>query len=88
MANFRYGPRDGGQFDPPPWPQIVMMLMGLTVCFTAGYFGCSYEWIGQVYVRGPAAFICMLGLMFAFTFVGDGMDKSLAEHRRQMDDEE
>lgn len=66
---FQYGPRDLGPANPPPWPQIVMMLMGLVVCFTAGAIGVGYEYIGAVYTRGPCAFICMTGLLFSLSFI-------------------
>lgn len=85
---FLYGPRDMGPADPPPWPQIVMMLMGLTVCLGFGIVGACYEWIGGVYVRGPSAFLCISGLLFCLVFVGDGVDKHLADERKRHEDEE
>lgn len=80
---FQYGPRDNGPFNPPPWPQLVITAIGLILCFTAGYIGCNYEWIAGVYVRGPAAFLCIIGLMFPLCFVGDGFDKARAAGEMQ-----
>lgn len=83
MARFLTGPRDNGPADPPPWPELVMTAMGLILMVTALAVGLSCEWIGAVYVRGPCAFLTMIGLMIPLCFAADGFDKA-----RQNDDYE
>lgn len=75
---FMHGPRDMGPADPPPWPELVIAGMGIVLMFVAGGIGLSYEWIGDVYVKGPCAFLCIIGLMIALALVGDGFDKARA----------
>lgn len=83
---FQYGPRDGGPANPPPWPKIVMALMGVSV-FIAGVIvgGMRSEYIHGLYVRGPAAFACITGLFFAMVFVGEGFDKAREEEANRHD---
>ena len=76
---FQYGPRDNGPFNPPPWPELVQVGMGIVTMITAGVIGANYEWIGGVYTRGPCAFLCMIGIMICMVFVGDGFDKAQAD---------
>jgi hypothetical protein len=85
---FQYGARDMGATNPPPWPQIVMALTGFAL-FIAGIIvgGMGSEYIHGLYVRGPAAFTCMAGLMFAMAFVGDGFDKAREEENRRNGDD-
>lgn len=73
---FQYGPRDNGPANPPPWPQRVQVFMGIILMLTAGVVGCNWEWIGGVYMRGPCAFLCLVGLLVVAGFVGDGFDKA------------
>ncbi|MCC7531698.1 MAG: hypothetical protein IT342_24555 [Candidatus Melainabacteria bacterium] len=75
---FQYGPRDNGPFNPPPWPQLVQVGMAIVLMLTAGIIGANYVWIGGVYVQGPCAFLCMVGLMVTMAFVGDGFDRAQA----------
>jgi hypothetical protein len=81
---FQYGPRDTGPANPPPWPKIVMALMGFGL-FIAGIIvgGMGPEYVHGLYVRGPAAFACITGLMFAMAFVGEGFDKAREETNRR-----
>ena len=85
---FLYGARDTGPFDPPPWPQIVMMLMGVVIFIGSLIVGSAYEWIGGVYVRGPLAVLSISGLLFCLVFVGDGVDKGNAELSRLMEEQD
>lgn len=85
---FLYGPRDTGPADPPPWPQIVIMLMGVVIFIASLIIGSTYEWIGGVYVRGPLAFFSISGLLFALVPVGDGFDKWNAEYNRMQEEQD
>ncbi len=76
---FQYGPRDNGPATPPPWHQRVQFFMGIILMFGAGAVGVNYEWIGGVFMRGPCALLCGVGLMICMGFVGDGMDKARAD---------
>ena len=76
---FQYGPRDNGPATPPPWHQRLQVFMAIFVMITAGIVGVNWEWIGGVYMRGPCAFLCMVGLMVCMAFVGDGFDKARAD---------
>lgn len=82
---FLYGPRDNGPADPPAWPELVMTALGLLVAFTALGIGLSCEWIGAVYVRGPCAFLFIIGLMIPLCFAGEGFDK--ARERGELEDQ-
>ena len=75
---FMTGPRDTGPFNPPPWPQLVIAGMGILLGVISGAIGANYEWIGDVYVRGPCAFLTIIGLMFAIGLAADGYDKARA----------
>lgn len=85
MSRFLYGPRDNGPADPSPWPELVMSGLGLLVAFSALAIGLSHEWIGGVYVRGPCAFLFIIGLMVPLSFAADGFDK--ARERGEYDDQ-
>jgi hypothetical protein len=80
------GPRDNGPFNPPPWPQIFMAAMGLLLMFVSGYIAYHYEWIGNVYVKGPCVFLTVIGFMFPIGFIGNGIDEARA--RNEWDDKE
>ena len=82
MSNqrFLYGPRDTGPADPPPWPDIVITVMGFLVSAVSLGVGLKYEWICDVYVQGPCALLFIIGLMPGLACAGDGMDKAFAEH--------
>jgi hypothetical protein len=53
--------------------------MAIVLMLTAGIIGANYVWIGGVYVQGPCAFLCMIGLMVCMAFVGDGFDRAQAD---------
>jgi hypothetical protein len=76
---FMTGPRDTGPVNLPPWPQLVIAGMGVLLGVISCVIGVNYEWIGDVYVRGPCAFLTGIGLMFVMGLVGDGFDKARAE---------
>jgi hypothetical protein len=84
-AKFSRGARDTGPTKLPPWPELVMAGMGLVIMFVSATFGIAHEWIGDVFVRGPAAFLTMSGLMFALGFATAAKDKARSEG--QDDDE-
>lgn len=85
MAKFMTGPRDMGPANPPPWPELVQVGLALVMGFIAFGVGVKYEWIGDVYVRAPCAFLFITGLMVALSFAADGFDKAKA--RGEYDDE-
>lgn len=84
-GKFMTGPRDNGPANPPPWPELVMSGMGILMAIVFFAVGVNYEWIGDVYVRGPCAFLGMTGFMVPIFFMADGYDKARA--RGEYDDE-
>ena len=64
--------------------QICFALVSLAVCFAAGYIGGTFEYIGGLYIKGPAAVMCVLSFLCAFTPVMHSVD----EHRREHPDDE
>lgn len=83
---FQYGPRDNGPANPPPWPQIVMALMGSATFLLGLIVGMGNGYLGGLYVQGPAAGACLVGLMLVVSFVGDGFDRAAAEENRRNND--
>jgi hypothetical protein len=77
-VKYARGPRDTGPFNPPPWPQLVMAGIGIVVCFTSAAIGVPNDWIGDVYVGGPSAILCISGLMFALGFATAAWDEARA----------
>lgn len=76
---FQYGPRDNGPGQMPPWPKIFMCFMGLTLMVVSGWIAYHYEWIGNVYVKGPCVGLLIIGFLFPLCFIGEGMDEARAQ---------
>jgi hypothetical protein len=63
-----------------------MAATGLVLCFVSGWIAYHYEWIGDVYVKGPCIGLCLIGFMFPIGFIGNGIDEARA--RGEWDDQE
>lgn len=75
---FQYGPRDNGPFNPPPWPKILVAFIGLALMVASGWIAYHYEWIGNVYVKGPCVGLMIIGFLFPLAFIGEGFDEAQA----------
>jgi hypothetical protein len=80
------GVRGSGSFNPPPWPQLVMAGIGIVVAAVSCTIANLYEWIGDVFVRGPCAFLFISGWMFALTFATEAYDDARANEDSDQDD--
>ena len=76
MSRFMTGPRDNGPFNPPPWPKIFLAFTGIILCIVSVWIAYHYEWIGDVYVKGPCMGLFIIGFLFPIGFIGDGMDEA------------
>lgn len=78
MSRFMTGPRDNGPANPPPWPKIFLCFTGIILMVVTGYIAYNYEWIGNVYVKGPCVGLFIIGFLFPICFVGEGFDEARA----------
>jgi len=72
------GPRDNGPFNPPPWPKIFLAATGIIMMVVSGWIAYHYEWIADVYVKGPCVGLMIIGFLFPVGFIGEGFDKAKA----------
>lgn len=78
MSRFMTGPRDNGPANPPPWPKVFLAVMGIVLMLVSGWIAYNYEWIGNVYVKGPCVGLMIIGFLFPLCFIGDGFDEARA----------